>query len=99
MDKKAQLDAFLSRCFAARVPVYLVCDRAGVSRATPSRWKKRPETISVLPLRKLEDALAWFENAPAVCGVCDRQNIDPGTWSCTFSDCGMRARVFRKEAA
>lgn len=61
MDKKADLEAFVARCFKARVPVYRVCDRAGVARSTPSRWKVRPESITASTLGKLEDALAEIE--------------------------------------
>lgn len=61
MDKETDLTAFLARCFKARVPVYKVCDRAGVARSTPSRWKKRPETMTASVLGKLEDALAAIE--------------------------------------
>lgn len=57
MDKQAALDALLKRCFDARVPVYQVCDQAKVSRATPSRWKKRPETIRASTLGRLERVL------------------------------------------
>lgn len=61
MDKKAALDAFLARCFNARVPVYQVCDRAGVARSTPSRWKLRPDSMTATTLGKLEDALVAIE--------------------------------------
>lgn len=92
MDKDTALTAFLQRCFDQRVPVYLVCARAGVSRSTPSRWKKAPETIRPSTLKKLEDALDWFASVPATCGSCDRAATDPETWNCTMSFCGMRPK-------
>ena len=57
MDKQAALTALLQRCFDARLPVYELCDIAKVSRATVSRWKARPESISPRTLGKLESAL------------------------------------------
>ncbi len=61
MDKQAALTALLQRCFDARIPVYELCDRAEVSRATPSRWKANPDSISPRTLGKMEDALALIE--------------------------------------
>ena len=65
MDKHTALAALLQRCFDARLPVYELCDLAKVSRATPSRWKSRPESISAKTLGKLEDALAEYERSRA----------------------------------
>ena len=61
MDKKATLEALISRCFAARMTVAQVCDRAGVSRATVSYWKADPERMTGPTVGKLEDALAAIE--------------------------------------
>ena len=61
MDKQAELDAFLARCFAARVPVYKVCDQAQVARSTVSRWKLQPDSMTATTLGKLEDALTRIE--------------------------------------
>lgn len=61
MDKQTALSALLQRCFDARLPVYQLCDLAKVSRATPSRWKANPESISALTLGKMELALAQIE--------------------------------------
>jgi hypothetical protein len=65
MDKQAALDALTKRCFDARVPVYKVCDRAGVARSTPSRWKSNPDQITASTLGKLEDALTLIETEKA----------------------------------
>lgn len=61
MDKKAALEALKSRCFEARVPLYKVCDRAGVARSTPSRWKLNPDSMTGSTLGKLEDALTAIQ--------------------------------------
>ncbi len=61
MDKQAALTALLQRCFDARLPVYELCDMAKVSRATVSRWKARPDSITTRPLAKLEAALDTLE--------------------------------------
>jgi len=65
MDKTSELDALLKRCFEARIPVYRVCDAAGVARSTPSRWKANPGMMSASTLGKLEDALAGIERERA----------------------------------
>jgi hypothetical protein len=61
MDKKAALDAFLARCFEARIAPTKVCQMAKVSPANPGRWARRPETMSATALGKLEVALTAYE--------------------------------------
>jgi transcriptional regulator with XRE-family HTH domain len=61
MDKQAALEALHQRAFSARVPMYKVCDRAGVARSTLSRWKANPNIMSPTTLGKLEDALSLIE--------------------------------------
>lgn len=62
MDKETALKNLLQRCFDARMHVYEICDMAGVSRATPSRWKAKPESIGVKSLEKLEAILDALES-------------------------------------
>jgi hypothetical protein len=65
MDKQTALAALLQRCFDARLPVYQLCDIAGISRATPSRWKANPDSINPRTLGKMEDALTAIETERA----------------------------------
>lgn len=61
IDKKAELAAFEAKCFAARQPIYRVCERADVAQSTVSRWRKNPNAMSASTLRRLEDALQLIE--------------------------------------
>jgi len=90
MDKETALKAFRQRCFDLRLPVTLVCSRAKVGVNTPTRWSKDPSQIRASTLKKLEDALDWFENAPPVCVACGKNNQDPLTWACGAYGCGMK---------
>lgn len=65
MDKQTALANLLQRCFDARLPVYQLCDLAGVSRATPSRWKLKPSSINPTTLGKLEAELDKIEAGKA----------------------------------
>ena len=69
MDKQKALSDFLARCFAARVPVYKVCQKAGVAQSTTSRWKKNPESMTGSALGKLEAALDALEAPCSLCGL------------------------------
>jgi uncharacterized protein YjcR len=65
MDKQTALHHLLDRCFAARIPVYELCQLAGVSPSTVSRWKQRPETIGPRTLGRLEAEMAKYEREHA----------------------------------
>jgi hypothetical protein len=51
------LDAITSEALLLDVPMAELCSDAGISRATPSRWKRRPPR-TVQTVVKLEAALA-----------------------------------------
>lgn len=59
--KIEDLAAIALRCHKARIKPAELCERAGVARTTYWRAKKRPETVTVDTLRKLEDELARIE--------------------------------------
>jgi len=61
MDKETALKNLYQRCFDARLPMYALCDIAGVSPSTPSRWKAKPATINPRVLGKLEMALDMID--------------------------------------
>ena len=61
MDKTSALNALLDRAFAARIPLHDLCAQAGVAYSTVSRWRKRPDAMTVRPLAKLEAALDTVE--------------------------------------
>lgn len=63
MDKQKELDAFHARCFSVRVPVYKICEEAGVAQSTVSRWNKDPSTMTASTLRRLEVVLERMEKA------------------------------------
>ena len=57
MDKETALNNLLAECFNARLAEYQLCDIAGVSRATLSRWKRNPDMIRASTLNTLEKAV------------------------------------------
>ena len=60
MDKETALNNLLAECFNARLAEYQLCDIAGVSRATLSRWKRNPDMIRASTLNTLENAVRAY---------------------------------------
>ena len=63
MDKETAFQRLLDRCFAARLPISEVCDRAKVSRGTVTRWRASPDTMSPRTLGRLEAVLDAIEKS------------------------------------
>lgn len=61
MDIKAALAAIERRAFEARVPIYKLCQQAGVAPSTVSRWKAGVKP-GVTTIGKLERELDKIEN-------------------------------------
>lgn len=61
MDKEHALAALDARVFAARTTMATLCEVAGVAQSTVSRWRKKPSSISVRTLTRLESALEQVE--------------------------------------
>lgn len=61
MDKKTELEKLEKRAFDARIPMYKLCQRAGVAPSTVSRWRKDPSMMTAGTLRKLEVVLDGAE--------------------------------------
>lgn len=61
MSKAQTLKALDDRCFAARITITDLCEQAGVSPATVSRWRKNPETMTPRTVSKLEAKLKEIE--------------------------------------
>lgn len=91
MHKQEALETFLAACFKARVPMYKVCQRAGVAQSTTSRWKKNPDSITASTMDRLEWALSEIEAERHVtCGLCGRSGSDPKTRNCDQFGCPLR---------
>jgi len=54
----AELEA---RAYAARLPVYKVCERANVAPATITNWKRMKARPNASTIGRLEDALKAIE--------------------------------------
>jgi Transposase len=63
MEKETLIESIKSRAFLAGLPVYELCNRAGIAPSTFYRWKKHPGTMTARAYRKLTDALDAMENA------------------------------------
>jgi transcriptional regulator with XRE-family HTH domain len=61
MEKHPFLTELEQRAYAARLPIYKVCLRAGVAPATISNWRKAKVFPNASTIGKLEDALAAIE--------------------------------------
>jgi hypothetical protein len=57
MEQTDPVGALYARAKAAGVPMYLICDRAGVARSTPSRWRSEKNGANLTTIRLLDDAL------------------------------------------
>jgi len=66
MNQKDIILAWEQRAKAAGIPIRDVCQKAGISPSTFSRWKAEPPTsITMRSAQKIDDALAVYENADA----------------------------------
>lgn len=61
MDTNPFIEELETRAYAARVPIYKVCERANVAPATISNWRKNRVKPNASTIGKLEDALAAIE--------------------------------------
>lgn len=52
------IDALFARAQQHRVPMSLICERAGVAETTPSRWKRGKNGATVEAVTKLQAALS-----------------------------------------
>ena len=89
-----EFDAIKQRFLALHMKEVEFLARAGIDKVRYWRAKKgvTGEGSRTRALREAQIALAAFEALPASCGQCDCLSIDPSTWGCTRSDCGLRAR-------
>jgi len=51
------IEALFERAEQHRIPMYRICERAGVARSTPSRWRNERNGGSTKAIKKLNDAL------------------------------------------
>jgi hypothetical protein len=58
MEQHDPVEALYARAKAAEIPMYLVCDRAGVARSTPSRWRSDKNGATTTSINALNDALS-----------------------------------------
>lgn len=61
MNTNTFLAELEKRAFAARLPIYKVCERAGVSPATITNWRKEKVNPNASTIGKLETALEAIE--------------------------------------
>ena len=67
MDKQAAIAAIEQRAFAARIPIYRLCGKAGIAPSTVTRWKTGSVKPSVTKLGLLEAALDLIEKEKSPC--------------------------------
>lgn len=58
MQTPDPIAALFERAQTARVPMSLICERAGVAPTTPSRWKRKKNGATVEAVTKLDTALS-----------------------------------------
>lgn len=58
MENANPIDALFESAKQHRVPMSLICQRAGVDPTTPSRWKRKKNGATVEALTKLTSALS-----------------------------------------
>lgn len=58
MENTNPIDALFTSAKQHRVPMSLICQRAGVDPTTPSRWKRKKNGATVEVLHKLTNALS-----------------------------------------
>lgn len=101
MEQPDPLTSFFDRAKRHNVPMSAICDRAGVARSTPSRWRNDKNGATLAAVKALEDALTFEIDARehpancagvAVCSTCSIRAEDPAARSCTATMCGLRAR-------
>ena len=61
MDTNPFIAELETRAYAARVPIYKVCERANVAPATITNWRKNKAKPNASTIGRLEDALAAIE--------------------------------------
>ena len=61
METTPFLEELETRAYAARVPIYKVCERASVAPATITNWRKNRARPNASTIGRLEDALAAIE--------------------------------------
>jgi transcriptional regulator with XRE-family HTH domain len=63
MNKQDAILAIEVRAYEARIPMYKLCERAGVAASTVTRWKSgpNPSVPSLTTIGKLETALDAIE--------------------------------------
>lgn len=57
MEHHDPVEALFARAKAASIPMYMVCDRAGVARSTPSRWRSAKNGATTTAINALNEAL------------------------------------------
>jgi hypothetical protein len=57
MEHTDPVEALFARVKEADVPMYMLCDRAGVARSTPSRWRSEKNGATVSSIAALDAAL------------------------------------------
>lgn len=62
MENTNPIDALFASAKQHRVPMSLICERAGVDPTTPSRWKRKKNGATVEALHKLTSALSEIVN-------------------------------------
>lgn len=62
MENANPIDALFASAKLHRVPMSLICERAGVDPTTPSRWKRKKNGATVEALHKLNTALTAILN-------------------------------------
>lgn len=58
MNEPDAVERFFNRAAEHGVAMYLICDRAGVARSTPSRWKTNRNGATLTALNQLNNALS-----------------------------------------
>lgn len=58
MEQLHPVDALFARAKAAGIPMCDICDRAGVARSTPSRWRNDKNGATLSTLGQLNEALS-----------------------------------------
>ena len=78
------VEPLFARAMAAGVSMAAICERAGVARSTPSRWRQDRNGANLATVRKLNSALSEIVAERASASVHDdgstspSENLSPG---------------------
>lgn len=61
MEKQQAIIAVRQRAVAVNVPIYMVCERAGIAPSTLTRWRTQPDKAQWAKINRLADAMTVIE--------------------------------------